>query len=76
MKIYIKTQTGAPIELDDVEAMNTLGEIRKMLEENEGFSIHRQKLIDRDLQELKDDNKTLQELGIGKDDQSLQLIIR
>jgi ribosome assembly protein YihI (activator of Der GTPase) len=76
MKIYIKTQTGAPIELDDVEAMNTLGEIRKMLEENEGFSIPRQILIDKNLQELKDDNKTLQELGIGKDDQSLQLIIR
>jgi ribosome assembly protein YihI (activator of Der GTPase) len=76
MKIYIKTQTGTPIELDDVEAMNTLGEIRKMLEENEGFSIPRQILIDKNLQELKDDNKTLQELGIGKDDQSLQLIIR
>ena len=68
MKIYIRTQTGAPIELDDVEAMNTLGEIRKMLEENEGYSIPRQKIIDKDLQELNDDNKTLQELGIGKDD--------
>lgn len=47
-----------------------------MLQDNEGFSIPRQKLIDKNLQELTDDNKTLQELGIGKDDQSLQLIIK